>query len=157
MVPVEQWPELDRFAYQRLTRLARRLERAYDQFEFHVVYHSVHNFCAVDLSAFYLDVLKDRLYCERPAGPERRAAQSCLYLITRALANFLRAHPPLYGGGELLAPPPRRRPRTRERPSRGVETAAGRRRGGDTRGKRRPGAGPRDANSTKFWKYATSS
>jgi isoleucyl-tRNA synthetase len=88
-LPPEQWPELDRFAWQRFKRLARRVYRAYERFEFHVVYHAVHNFCAVDLSAFYLDVIKDRLYCEAPDGPARRAAQSCLYLMARGLAKLV--------------------------------------------------------------------
>ena len=88
-LPPEQWPELDRFAWQRFKRLAQRVRRAYERFEFHVVYHAVHNFCAVDLSAFYLDVIKDRLYCEAPDGPARRAAQSCLYLMARGLAKLV--------------------------------------------------------------------
>ncbi len=46
----------------RLQKLIQRVEKAYDEFEFHVVFHSLHNFCAVDMSAFYLDILKDRLY-----------------------------------------------------------------------------------------------
>ncbi len=88
-LPPEEWPELDRFAWQRFKRLARRVCRAYERFEFHVVYHAVHNFCAVDLSAFYLDVIKDRLYCEAPDEPARRAAQSCLYLMARGLAKLV--------------------------------------------------------------------
>jgi isoleucyl-tRNA synthetase len=94
-LPPEEWPELDRFAWQRFKRLAQRVRRAYESFEFHVVYHAVHNFCAVDLSAFYLDVIKDRLYCEAPADPARRAAQSCLYLTARGLAKLLAPIVPL--------------------------------------------------------------
>ena len=89
LAPPERWLELDRFAYGRFRRLARRLARAYEQFDFHVVYHALHDFCAGDLSAFYLDVIKDRLYCEAPADERRRAAQSCLYLLGRGLATFL--------------------------------------------------------------------
>jgi isoleucyl-tRNA synthetase len=88
-LPLEEWLELDRFAYQRFNRLAEKVYRAYETFEFHVIYHAVHNFCAVDLSAFYLDVVKDRLYCETPDDPARRAAQSCLYLMARGLAKLL--------------------------------------------------------------------
>jgi isoleucyl-tRNA synthetase len=88
-LPPERWLELDRFAYQRFRRLAQKVYRAYERFEFHVIYHAVHNFCAVDLSAFYLDVVKDRLYCEAPDEPARRAAQSCLYLLARGLAKLL--------------------------------------------------------------------
>jgi isoleucyl-tRNA synthetase len=88
-LPEEQWPELDRFAWQRFKRLAGKIERAYNDFEFHIVYHAVHNFCALDLSAFYLDVLKDRLYCEKADGPGRSAAQTCLYRLARGLAKYL--------------------------------------------------------------------
>ncbi len=88
-LPPEAWLELDRFAWQRFKRLARKVQRAYEGFEFHVIYHAVHNFCAVDLSAFYLDVIKDRLYCEAPDEPARRAAQSCLYLLARGLTKLL--------------------------------------------------------------------
>ena len=88
-LPPEEWLEIDRFALQRFRRLAQKVHRAYERFEFHVVYHAVHNFCAVDLSAFYLDVIKDRLYCEAPDDPGRRAAQSCLYVLARGLAKLL--------------------------------------------------------------------
>lgn len=88
-LPEERWRELDRFAWQRFNRLSAKLERAYNDYEFHIIYHAVHNFCVLDLSAFYLDVLKDRLYCELADGPLRRAAQSCLYRIARGLAKYL--------------------------------------------------------------------
>ncbi len=88
-LPPAAWPELDRFAYQRFKRLSQKIYRAYERFDFHVVYHLVHDFCAVDLSAFYLDVIKDRLYCDAAAGAGRRAAQSCLYLLARGLAKLL--------------------------------------------------------------------
>ncbi|HCB91648.1 MAG TPA: hypothetical protein DEP64_06810, partial [Ruminococcaceae bacterium] len=65
----------------------------YDAFEFHRIYQAVHNFCVVDLSNFYLDVLKDRLYVERAGSATRRAAQSAMFLmldgITRLLAPIL--------------------------------------------------------------------
>src|SRR5206468_12117148 len=56
--------ELDRFALDRLQAFVARCGRAYDVFEFHAVYHALNNFCSVDLSALYLDIVKDRLYCE---------------------------------------------------------------------------------------------
>ena len=94
-LPPEDWLELDRFAWQRFKRLARKVYRAFERFEFHVIYHAVHDFCAVDLSAFYLDVIKDRLYCEAPDDPARRAAQGCLYLLARGLAKLLAPVVPL--------------------------------------------------------------
>ncbi|MBI3079097.1 MAG: isoleucine--tRNA ligase [Deltaproteobacteria bacterium] len=81
--------ELDRFALLRLSRLIRRVRGAYETFEFHLIYHALHNFCAVDLSAFYLDVLKDRLYCSHPHDPARRSAQTVLNRTLRALAQLM--------------------------------------------------------------------
>jgi isoleucyl-tRNA synthetase len=65
------------------------VRRAYDRFEFHRVYHTVHNYCAVDLSAFYLDVLKDRLYTSPAASLERRSAQTVLHRITTTLLRLM--------------------------------------------------------------------
>src|SRR5881396_733936 len=65
--------EVDRFVLDRLARLIDRVTRAYEEYQFHTVFHTVHNFCAVDLSALYLDVIKDRLYTSAPTDPRRRA------------------------------------------------------------------------------------
>jgi isoleucyl-tRNA synthetase len=81
--------EVDRWILDRLARLAGRVRRAYEDYEFHTVFHSVHNFCAVDLSALYLDVIKDRLYTSRPDDPRRRAAQTTCYDIFGALARLM--------------------------------------------------------------------
>jgi isoleucyl-tRNA synthetase len=81
--------ELDRFALDRLQGLIERCRRAYDAFEFHVVYHALNNFCSVDLSAFYLDMVKDRLYCEGTASPARRSAQTALYRLLDALVRVM--------------------------------------------------------------------
>jgi isoleucyl-tRNA synthetase len=66
-----------------------RCRRAYDEYEFHVIFHRIHNFCAVDLSAFYLDILKDRLYTFPAASPGRRAAQTTLYEILHRVARLM--------------------------------------------------------------------
>jgi isoleucyl-tRNA synthetase len=84
--------EIDRLTLHRTARLASRVMGAYEGFEFHTVYHSVHNFCAVDLSAFYLDVLKDRLYTFKAASRERRAAQTTVYHV---LDHLLRLTAPI--------------------------------------------------------------
>src|SRR5206468_2126485 len=63
--------EVDRWVLDRLARLIDRVRRAYEEYQFHTVFHSVHNFCAVDLSALYLDVIKDRLYTSAPDDPPR--------------------------------------------------------------------------------------
>src|SRR5207237_8262415 len=60
-VSYDHLDELDRWALLRLGKLIARVRRAYEEYQFHVVFHSVHNFCAVDLSALYLDIIKDRL------------------------------------------------------------------------------------------------
>lgn len=68
-VPYEQLPELDRWALMRLGELITKVRRAYDDFEFHTIFHALNNFCSVDLSAVYLDILKDRLYTFRADSP----------------------------------------------------------------------------------------
>jgi len=77
-VPFDQLEEVDRWALHRMQLLRKRVLKAFEDYEFHVVYHSVHNFCAVDLSAFYLDIGKDRLYTFAANSRERRAAQTVL-------------------------------------------------------------------------------
>ena len=79
---------LDRWALHQTRRLAARLADAYGDYQYHLVYHSLVNFCATTLSAFYLDVLKDRLYASPPASPERRSAQTAMHRIARSIATF---------------------------------------------------------------------
>ncbi len=81
--------EIDRWALHRLQKLIQRVEKAYDEFEFHVVFHSLHNFCAVDLSAFYLDILKDRLYTTKSASEERRSGQTAMYAILSSVVRLM--------------------------------------------------------------------
>lgn len=90
-LPYEQLQDLDRWALSRLRELTAAVRGYYGRYEFHGVYRSIYNFCVVDLSNFYFDVIKDRLYCaDRTA---RRSAQTALYLIldgmTRLLAPIL--------------------------------------------------------------------
>ncbi|MGC8915656.1 MAG: isoleucine--tRNA ligase [Thermoanaerobaculum sp.] len=80
---------LDAAFLRRAKRLGERLLRAYESYEFHAVYHALVNFCAVDLSALYLDMLKDRLYCSHPESRERRSAQTALYHLARLLVTFM--------------------------------------------------------------------
>jgi isoleucyl-tRNA synthetase len=82
-------PEIDRWALARLSQLERRVLEAYRESQFHVVYHALLNFCSVDLSAFYLDVLKDRLYALAPGDPERRAAQTVLHRVLESLTLLM--------------------------------------------------------------------
>ncbi len=78
-VPYETMSSLDRWLLSRLNRLVERVTAAYEAYTFHVIYHSIHNFCAVDLSALYLDIVKDRIYVEAKNAPRRRASQTVIY------------------------------------------------------------------------------
>ena len=88
-VAAESLEPIDRWALARLNDLIGRAKEAYDRFEYHLIYHAVHNFCVVDLSNFYLDVLKDRLYVEAADSVTRRAAQTAMYRILDALTRLL--------------------------------------------------------------------
>ena len=81
--------ELDHWMLQRTRRLVSTCESFYREFDFHRVYHALHDFCVVDLSAFYFDVLKDRLYTFPPRGCARRSAQTAVYRIAAALVRLL--------------------------------------------------------------------
>jgi len=88
-VPDGDLLEIDRWALSRLEGLVGRVERSYREYEFHVLYHAVHNFCSVDMSAFYLDVLKDRLYTAPARSLARRSAQTAMYRILDALTRLI--------------------------------------------------------------------
>ncbi len=88
-VPEEKLEAIDRYALQRHRQLVRRVRAGYDAYEFHVVYHQILQYCAVDLSSFYLDVLKDRLYCDPVDGPRRRSAQTVMARIAEDLTRLL--------------------------------------------------------------------
>ncbi len=85
----EHMLEIDRWIMLRLQKLISRVREAYTNFEFHIVFHALHNFCIVDLSALYLDILKDRLYVSAPSAAPRRAAQTALYKILDALVRLM--------------------------------------------------------------------
>ncbi len=80
--------ELDKWVLTRLDALITLCRKAYNGYEFHVVTHAINDFCVVDLSSFYLDIIKDRLYCEEEAGLRRRSAQTALYLLVDAMAKL---------------------------------------------------------------------
>jgi len=81
--------ELDRWALSRLAGLVERVETAYQRYEFHTIYHAVHNFCAIDLSAFYLDILKDRIYTSPKQSVGYRSARTTIYQILDTLTRLL--------------------------------------------------------------------
>jgi len=88
-VPYERLPELDRWALMRLEALKTKVRRAYEEFEFHAIYHALNNFCSVDLSAIYLDILKDRLYTLRRDSPLRRGSQTVLYDMILTMTKLM--------------------------------------------------------------------
>ncbi|NLY29657.1 MAG: isoleucine--tRNA ligase [Firmicutes bacterium] len=92
LVPKDELPEIDRYILAQFYRLTERVIKAYADYEFHTVYHAVHNFCSVDLSSFYLDVIKDRLYCDAPDSLSRRAAQT---VTSEILAGLIRLIAPI--------------------------------------------------------------
>ncbi|MBI4654489.1 MAG: isoleucine--tRNA ligase [Nitrospirae bacterium] len=81
--------DIDRFAMSSLQGLISKVSRAYEEFEFHEAFHSIYNFCVTDISAFYLDVLKDRLYTFKADSTERKSAQWVLYNILISLTKMM--------------------------------------------------------------------
>ena len=88
-VPYAQLPELDRWALLRLSELIPRVRKSYEDCEFHAIFHALNNFCSVDLSAVYLDILKDRLYTFRADSPFRRASQTVLFDLIMAMNKLM--------------------------------------------------------------------
>ena len=88
-VPPAEMVDLDRWALERARGLQDEVVEAYDRFEFHHIYHKVHNFCVNDMGGFYLDVLKDRLYTTRADSHARRSAQTAMYHIAEAMVRWL--------------------------------------------------------------------
>jgi isoleucyl-tRNA synthetase len=88
-VPYQQMQELDRLALNRLWELNERVLKAYENFDFHLVYHNLHNFCVLDLSSFYLDIIKDRLYTSPEKSVARRSAQTAMNEILEVLVRLM--------------------------------------------------------------------
>lgn len=88
-VPYSELGELDRWALLQKERLLRKVAQAYDEYEFHQLYHALHNFCTVDMGSLYLDIIKDRLYAEAEDDRARRAAQTVLYEILVDLTKMI--------------------------------------------------------------------
>lgn len=80
--------ELDKWALMRLDSLIDKVNEGYNAFDFHIAFHAIHNFCVTDMSNFYLDIIKDRLYCEKEDSGVRRAAQTAMYRILSAVARL---------------------------------------------------------------------
>ena len=88
LVAPEDMLELDRWAITKLNQLIEAVAGYYNNYEFHLISHAINDFCVVELSSFYLDIIKDRLYCEGKDSSERRSAQTALYLILRSMTKM---------------------------------------------------------------------
>jgi len=88
-VPHERLLDVDKWVLARAAEAFDRCRRAYEEYEFHIVYHRILDLCTVVLSSIYLDVSKDTLYCDAPASASRRSAQTAMYEILRGLVSFL--------------------------------------------------------------------
>jgi isoleucyl-tRNA synthetase len=89
MVPLEEMPELERWVLHRLAELDRLVRQSIADYDFHALFTALHNFCAVDLSAFYFDIRKDRLYCDAADDIQRRATRTVLDRTFDCLARWL--------------------------------------------------------------------
>ncbi len=88
-VSFDEMDELDRWAICALGDMIEKCLNSYDKFEFHTVTNSIHNFCVTQMSNFYLDIIKDRLYCDEANGKLRRSAQTAMYIILDSLVKLL--------------------------------------------------------------------
>ena len=88
-IPHEEMEELDRWALLRLSQVTGRILDAYGKYQYHTVFHALHNFCVVDLSNFYLDVLKDRMYASVRNGHLRRSAQTTFFFLAEGIVRLM--------------------------------------------------------------------
>jgi isoleucyl-tRNA synthetase len=88
-VPIEKMSDIDRWALAKTASVLEKVEKAYESYEFHSVYHLITNLCVVDLSALYFDILKDRLYTAGKDSVERRASQTAMWMIADALVRVV--------------------------------------------------------------------
>jgi isoleucyl-tRNA synthetase len=88
-VPAKDMPELERWVLHRLAEIDREVRAAIEAYDFHAMFTALHNFCAVDLSAFYFDIRKDRLYCDAAADPARRATRTVMDRVFDCLCRWL--------------------------------------------------------------------
>ena len=89
MVALDKLSDIDKWALTRLDAVIEKVKASYESFDFYLAYHAIHSFCVVDMSNFYLDIIKDRLYCTGEKSPERRSAQSAMYIILSAVARMI--------------------------------------------------------------------
>ena len=89
MIDVNELFDIDKWIVSRVNDLAAVVRKAYNDYEFHIVYHGINNFCTVDLSKLYIDITKDRVYVEKKDGKARRSAQTAMYIVLSALTRLV--------------------------------------------------------------------
>ena len=89
MVSYDKLPEIDKWAIMKLDSLIDKVNEGYNSFDFHIVLHSIHNFYVTDMSNFYIDITKDRLYCDSENSESRRAAQTVMYTVLSAVTRLI--------------------------------------------------------------------
>ena len=89
MVKYEDLEEIDKYALLKLNDLVKKCTNSYDKYDFHEAYQAINVFCVTDMSSFYLDILKDRLYSLAPSSKSRRAAQTTMYIVLDSLVKLL--------------------------------------------------------------------
>lgn len=88
-VAYENMPDLDKYSLHKLNLLIEKVNLAYTSYEFHVIFHSLFNFCTLDMSSFYLDIIKDRLYTSPKDSIERRSAQTVMYYLIDSMTKMM--------------------------------------------------------------------
>lgn len=89
LVPVEKMVQLDRWVVGQTAKLQKEIIACYDDYEFHLIYQKLHNFCVVELGGFYLDIIKDRQYTIKSDALARRSAQTALYYVIEAIVRWI--------------------------------------------------------------------
>jgi isoleucyl-tRNA synthetase len=89
LIPVDQLQDIDKWALSRMNGLVKAARSAYDNYEFHIIYHGVNNFCTTDMSKLYVDITKDRVYTEKADSEARRSAQTAMWYILSALTRLI--------------------------------------------------------------------
>ena len=89
LIPYDKLEEIDKFALIKLNKLVADCIKSYDEYDFNRAYQAINTFCVVDMSNFYLDIIKDRLYTAKPDSEERKSAQTAMYIILDALVKIL--------------------------------------------------------------------
>jgi len=89
LIPFEKLPEFEKYILYRLSKLIEKVRKAYEKFDFHIVYHELHRFCVVELSSLIIDINRDYLYCELPDSFKRRATQTVFYYALDSLVKLM--------------------------------------------------------------------